>query len=93
MTQSLYRCHPFGNLLVRVTKTENADAKGDAQPIPGFVKLIVAVSKKLLHFIVLLKGSHPLFSLIKIKYKYSPVCISIMRVSSILSNSQSYFLF
>jgi uncharacterized protein with ParB-like and HNH nuclease domain len=41
LMHSLYRKHPVGSLLVWVTKTENADVRGDGQLAPGSVKLLL----------------------------------------------------
>lgn len=38
---SLYRKHPVGSLLVWMTKTENANARGDGNLTAGSVKLIL----------------------------------------------------
>src|SRR5216110_533077 len=41
LMHSLYRKHPVGSLLVWVTKTESANARGDGQLQPGTVKLLL----------------------------------------------------
>ena len=38
---SLYRKHPVGSLLVWVTQTDNADARGDQELQAGSVKLLL----------------------------------------------------
>ena len=38
---SLYRKHPVGSLLVWVSQTENADARGHQRLQPGSVKLLL----------------------------------------------------
>ena len=41
LMHSLYCKHPVGSLLVWLTKTEDADARGDAPLAPGIVKLLL----------------------------------------------------
>src|SRR2546423_5048001 len=41
LMHSLYRKHPVGSLLVWVTKTETANARGDGQLAPGTVTLLL----------------------------------------------------
>ena len=42
---SLYLKHPVGSLLVWVTKTEIADARGDQTLTPGSVKLLPNIQR------------------------------------------------
>src|SRR5947209_10127141 len=43
LMDSLYRRHPVGSLLVWVTKTENATARGDGTLAPGSVQLLLVL--------------------------------------------------
>src|SRR5262245_41385405 len=58
---SLYRKHPVGSLLVWVTKTENADARGDGPLTPGFVKLLLDGQQRVTSLYGLIRGKAPRF--------------------------------
>jgi len=61
---SLYRKHPVGSLLVWVTKTENADARGDQTLTPGSVKLLLDGQQRITSLYGLMRGKS-LFSAMK----------------------------
>jgi hypothetical protein len=58
---SLYRKHPVGSLLVWVTKTENADARGDQALTPGSVKLLLDGQQRITSLYGLMRGKPPRF--------------------------------
>ena len=58
---SLYRKHPVGSLLVWVTKTENADTRGDGNLTPGSVKLILDGQQRITSLYGLIRGREPKF--------------------------------
>lgn len=58
---SLYRKHPVGSLLVWVTKTENADARGDQSLQPGSVKLLLDGQQRITSLYGLIRGKPPKF--------------------------------
>ncbi len=58
---SLYRKHPVGSLLVWVTKTENADARGDQTLTPGSVKLLLDGQQRITSLYGLMRGKPPRF--------------------------------
>ena len=58
---SLYRKHPVGSLLVWVTKTENADARGDQSLQPGSVKLLLDGQQRITSLYGLIRGEPPKF--------------------------------
>lgn len=58
---SLYRKHPIGSLLVWVTKTENADARGDAELPPGSVKLLLDGQQRITSLYGITRGRPPKF--------------------------------
>jgi uncharacterized protein with ParB-like and HNH nuclease domain len=53
---SLYRRHPVGSLLVWVTSTENADARGDQQLQAGSVKLLLDGQQRITSLYGLIRG-------------------------------------
>ena len=61
MMQSLYRRYPIGSLLVWVTKTETAEAKGSRDLPPGFVKLILDGQQRITSLYGIIKGKQPVF--------------------------------
>lgn len=58
---SLYRKHPVGSLLVWVTKTETADARGDQQLTPGTVKLLLDGQQRITSLYGMVRGRPPKF--------------------------------
>jgi len=58
---SLYRRHPVGSLLVWVTKTESAAARGDQQLSPGTVKLLLDGQQRITSLYGIVRGSPPRF--------------------------------
>ncbi len=58
---SLYRKHPVGSLLVWVTKTETADARGDQQLTPGTVKLLLDGQQRITSLYGIVRGQPPKF--------------------------------
>ena len=58
---SLYRKHPVGSLLVWVTKTERAHARGDAQLTPGSVKLLLDGQQRITSLYGMVRGKPPEF--------------------------------
>jgi hypothetical protein len=58
---SLYRRHPVGGLLVWVTKTEAAEARGDGRLAPGSVKLILDGQQRVTSLYGIVRGTPPPF--------------------------------
>ena len=58
---SLYRKHPVGSLLVWVTKTETADARGDQPLTPGTVKLLLDGQQRITSLYGIVRGKPPKF--------------------------------
>jgi hypothetical protein len=58
---SLYRKHPVGSLLVWVTKTENANARGDSTLQPGSVKLLLDGQQRITSLYGIIRGRSPAF--------------------------------
>jgi len=58
---SLYRKYPVGSLLVWVTRTEEADAKGNGQLTPGYVKLLVDGQQRITSLYGIIRGKPPRF--------------------------------
>ena len=61
LMHSLYRKHPVGSLLVWVTQTETADARGDQALQPGSVKLLLDGQQRITSLYGLLRGKAPKF--------------------------------
>ncbi len=61
LMHSLYRKHPIGSLLVWVTKTETASAKGHAGLSPGFVKLLLDGQQRMTALYGIIRGKAPQF--------------------------------
>jgi hypothetical protein len=61
LMHSLYRKHPVGSLLVWVTKTENANARGDGQLTPGSVKLLLDGQQRITSLYGIIRGNPPKF--------------------------------
>ncbi|MBX9791672.1 MAG: DUF262 domain-containing protein [Pirellulales bacterium] len=58
---SLYRKHPVGSLLVWVTKTESANARGDQSLTPGTVKLLLDGQQRITSLYGIMRGKPPRF--------------------------------
>lgn len=58
---SLYRRHPIGGLLVWVTKTEHADARGDQRLTAGNVELILDGQQRITTLYGIIRGEPPPF--------------------------------
>src|SRR5688500_15356175 len=61
LMDSLYRRHPVGSLLVWVTKTENADARGDGALQPGSVELLLDGQQRITTLYGIVRGKPPKF--------------------------------
>ncbi len=61
LMHSLYRKHPVGSLLVWVTKTENANARGDSDLTPGSVKLLLDGQQRITSLYGIIRGLPPKF--------------------------------
>jgi hypothetical protein len=61
LTDSLYRRHPVGSLLVWVTKSEGAPTRGDGQPPPGVVKLLLDGQQRITSLYGIMRGTAPPF--------------------------------
>ena len=58
---SLYRKHPVGSLLVWVTKTDNAKARGDQSLAAGTVKLLLDGQQRITSLYGIVRGRPPKF--------------------------------
>jgi hypothetical protein len=61
LMQSLYRRYPVGSLLVWVTKTEHADARGNGELAPGYVKLLLDGQQRITSLYGIIRGKPPEF--------------------------------
>jgi hypothetical protein len=61
LMHSLFRKHPVGGLLVWVTKTETADARGDGALAPGSVKLLLDGQQRITSLYGIIRGKPPQF--------------------------------
>lgn len=61
LMQALYRRYPVGSLLVWVTKTDDAKAKGDAALAPGYVKLLLDGQQRITSLYGIVRGRPPKF--------------------------------
>ncbi len=61
LMHSLYRKHPVGSLLVWVTKTEDADTRGDKELPPGSVKLLLDGQQRMTTLYGIVRGKPPKF--------------------------------
>ena len=61
LTDSLYRRHPVGSLLVWITDTETANARGDAELAPGTVKLLLDGQQRITSLYGIVRGKPPKF--------------------------------
>jgi len=58
---SMYRKYPVGSLLVWTTKTESADARGQAELPPGVVKLLLDGQQRMTTLYGIIRGRPPRF--------------------------------
>lgn len=61
LMDSLYRRHPVGSLLVWLTRTEQADARGDQELQPGTVKLLLDGQQRITTLYGIIRGRPPAF--------------------------------
>jgi hypothetical protein len=61
LTQSLYRRYPVGGLLIWVTKTESAHARGNAELTPGSVRLLLDGQQRITSLYGIIRGKPPEF--------------------------------
>lgn len=61
LMHSLYRRHPVGMLLVWVTATETASARGDGALQPGYVKLLLDGQQRITSLYGIIRGKPPQF--------------------------------
>jgi hypothetical protein len=61
LMHSLYHMHPVGSLLVWVTQTENAPARGDGELAPGVVKLLLDGQQRITSLYGIIRGNAPKF--------------------------------
>ena len=61
LMDSLYRKHPVGSLLVWVTKTEEANARGESPLAPGSVKLLLDGQQRVTTLYGIIRGRAPAF--------------------------------
>ncbi|HEY3378864.1 MAG TPA: DUF262 domain-containing protein, partial [Armatimonadota bacterium] len=61
LMDSLYKKYPVGSLLVWLTKTENADARGDGTLQPGTVKLLLDGQQRITSLYGIIRGCAPRF--------------------------------
>lgn len=61
LMQSLYRGYPVGSLLVWLTPTENAPARGGVQLNPGYVKLLLDGQQRITSLYGIIRGKAPQF--------------------------------
>jgi len=61
LMQSLYRRYPVGSLLVWVTRSEGAAARGDQAPAPGVVKLLLDGQQRMTSLYGIIRGKPPRF--------------------------------
>jgi hypothetical protein len=61
LMQSLYRKHPVGGLLVWLTKSETANARGSSELPPGTVKLLLDGQQRITSLYGIVRGQPPKF--------------------------------
>jgi len=61
LMHSLYKMHPVGSLLVWVTQTDNAPARGDGELAPGVVKLLLDGQQRITSLYGIIRGNPPKF--------------------------------
>src|SRR5690606_41903056 len=59
--QSLYRRYPVGSLLVWVTRSETAPVRGEENPRPGLVELILDGQQRMTTLYGIIRGRPPRF--------------------------------
>ena len=61
LMRSLYRKHPIGSLLVWVTETKGAEARGNGDLAPGSVKLLLDGQQRITSLYGIIRGKSPKF--------------------------------
>lgn len=61
LMHSLYRKYPVGSLLIWMTKTEEADTRGDGELQPGTVKLLLDGQQRITSLYGIIRGKPPQF--------------------------------
>src|ERR1700685_572251 len=61
LMESLYRKHPVGGLLVWLTESEEANARGDNSLAPGIVKLLLDGQQRITSLYGIVRGKPPKF--------------------------------
>lgn len=61
LMQSLYRKYPVGSLLVWVTPSESADARGDGSLAPGVIKMLLDGQQRVTSLYGIIRGAPPRF--------------------------------
>ena len=61
LMESLYRKHPVGGLLVWLTKSQEANARGDSSLAPGIVKLLLDGQQRITSLYGIVRGKPPKF--------------------------------
>jgi hypothetical protein len=61
LMQSLYRKYPIGSLLIWVTQTDTANARGDTELTPGAVKLLLDGQQRITTLYGIVRGAAPPF--------------------------------
>ena len=61
LMHSLYRKHPIGSLLVWVTKTDTAHARGPGELSPGVVELLLDGQQRMTTLYGIVRGKSPRF--------------------------------
>jgi hypothetical protein len=61
LMQSLYRKYPIGSLLIWVTQTDTASARGDTELTPGAVKLLLDGQQRMTTLYGIVRGTPPPF--------------------------------
>jgi Protein of unknown function DUF262 len=61
LMDALYRKHPVGSLLVWITRTEHAHARGDGTLAPGTVKLLLDGQQRITSLYGIIRGKPPPF--------------------------------
>src|SRR6266446_1477007 len=77
LMEALYRKHPVGGLLVWLTKSEEANARGDAPLAPGVVKLLLDGQQRITSLYGIVRGEPPKF--FDVMPRRSPDSISTLR--------------
>jgi len=61
LMHSLYHRHPVGSLLVRVTSADLATTRGEEEPVPSVVKLLLDGQQRMTSLYVIIRGRPPKF--------------------------------